>query len=222
MIASPAWLPRPVPAASTANAIRFARVAARVFAAAILAVLIGLFLADILAALHGQQSFVGVPTGGGTRLLLACPAVLLALDALVLARLDRVARSRRADARGWAVRYVGSDAAELVARGRVTLANDGPSIAGYLFDRAIAADPYCEEAWLFKAACHDSKADRLACLEAGRALIPTSATLKEALAYANRSGRGPGVTPAPRPAFLQANEWVSGMYAHSALPTGAR
>ena len=182
MIASPASFPRITPSASTADLIRLARLAARAVAATTLLILVGLLLADVLAAVRGHQIGSALSTGGGARLLLACPALLLALDALVLAPLQRLAGARRTVTHQSGIRYVGCDAAELVARGRVTLVEDGPGVASYLFGRAIAADPYCEEAWLLKAACQDSRADRVACLEAGLALNPTSAPLKEALA----------------------------------------
>ena len=181
MITSPASSPWLVAPTSSAGIVRRARMAVRIIAAAALAILVSLFIAGIFPTLLGYRPFIVLSESPVMLFLLACPGLLLALDALVLARLERFNGQRGAGARESAVRYVGSDAAELVLRGRAALAEDGPGIAGYLFDRAIAADPFYEEAWLLKAACQDSQADRLTCLEAGLALNPTSATLKEAL-----------------------------------------
>ena len=122
----------------------------------------------------------------GKLLLLACPAFLLALDAFMSARRRQVAPVRQEAPRVTkaSVSGIGADAAELVSRGRIALANGGPGIARLMFDRAIAADPFCEDAWLLKAACLKGPVERLACLQAGLTVNPTSVQLKDAVAMA--------------------------------------
>ena len=175
------WPVTPMVAADRMEAIR---TGTRVGAAAVVATLLSVLLASALLALLGYRPSAGLFANHAELLPLVGSASFLALDALVVARARRIGDRGRSHAGGPAVRFVGCDASELVARGRVVLANDGPNIAVYLFDRAIAADPTNEEAWLLKAACQDDQADRLACLQAGLTVNPASATLKAAVAYA--------------------------------------
>ena len=152
-------------------------------------------------AVLGRVAY-GVPKAGyvvefarrpeGKLLLLGIPGLLLALDALVGARKRRVAPAQPAERlddgllTGGPVSLLpaSNDAAEFVLRGQLALANGGPGIARLMFDRAIAADPHCEEAWVLKAACLKTHAERLACMQAGLTVNPTSLHLKEAVADA--------------------------------------
>ena len=183
MIASVPARSWPVAPTGPADRLEVIRTSARVGAAAIIAILLSVVLASALLALLGYRPSAGLLANHAELLPLVGSASFLALDALVVARARRIGDRGRSNARGPAVRFVGGDASELVTRGRVVLANDGPNIAVYLFDRAIAADPSNEEAWLLKAACQDDHADRVACLRAGLTVNPMSAILEEAVAY---------------------------------------
>jgi signal peptidase I len=122
----------------------------------------------------------------GKLLLLACPAFLLALDAFMAARKRQSApvQPEPLTVTSSSVSGIGADAAELVSRGRIALENGGPGIARLMFDRAIAADPFCEDAWLLKAICLKDPVERLACLQAGLTVNPMSIQLKDAVANA--------------------------------------
>lgn len=127
----------------------------------------------------------------GKLLLLACPAFLLALDAFMAARKRQSAATRQHAPmlRSSSVSGIGADAVELVARGRIALESGGPGIARLMFDRAIAADPFCEDAWLLKATCLKDPVERLACLHAGLTVNPVSIQLKDAVAHAAATER---------------------------------
>src|SRR5437868_4066976 len=75
----------------------------------------------------------------------------------------------------------GSPASELIARGRVALQNGSTHAALALADRAIAADPHADDAWLLKGECLPPGAERIASLQAGLTVNPGSARLRAAL-----------------------------------------
>jgi signal peptidase I len=110
----------------------------------------------------------------GKVLLIGLPGLLLAVDYLFGMR-------RRRKAELWPVH---GEAGELVARGRVAMNNGGTNAAVELFDRAIAADPHLDEAWLLKASCLPKGPERLACLRAALTVNPNSVKLKKALEIA--------------------------------------
>ncbi len=110
----------------------------------------------------------------GKILLIGIPGLLLAVDYLLGMRRRRQGQVRPAH----------SEAGELVARGRVAMNNGGTNAAIDLFDRAIAADPHLDEAWLLKASCLPKGAERLACLRAALTVNPDSTKLKKALEIA--------------------------------------
>jgi signal peptidase len=107
----------------------------------------------------------------GKVLLIGIPGILLAVDYLLSARKRR--KPEIVAPRG--------QAGELLARGRVALNNGGTNAALELFDRAIAADPHLEDAWLLKAQCLPEGPERLACLRAGLTVNPSSAKLRHAV-----------------------------------------
>jgi signal peptidase len=107
----------------------------------------------------------------GKLLLFGVPGVLLVLDYLLGRR-----RQRRA-----ALTVVRSPATELIARGRVALQNGSTHAALALADRAIAADPHADDAWLLKADCLPPGAERIASLQAGLTVNPGSARIRAAL-----------------------------------------
>ena len=115
-------------------------------------------------------------------------AAFTALDILVIAPTRRAYVSHSGASRRPIVRFVGSDPAELVARGRVALAGDEPGLASYLFDRAAAADPSNEDAWLLKASCLEDPVESISCLQAGLTANPSSTRLMDAF----RRGTAPG------------------------------
>jgi signal peptidase len=119
----------------------------------------------------------------GKLLLIGLPGLLLVLDYFLGMR-----RRRKAEP---AVTAVRSEAGDLVARGRVALQNGGTQAALGFADRAIAADPHLEDAWLLKAECLEGQ-DRLAVLRAGLTVNPGSANLKTALDSALESGAATG------------------------------
>jgi signal peptidase I len=106
----------------------------------------------------------------GKIILIGVPALLLALDHVLSARKQR----QGAPAGGNQVR-------ELIARGRVAMNNGATKAAAELFDRAIAADPHLDEAWLLKASCVPRGPERLAVLRAGLTVNPESPRLKKAV-----------------------------------------
>jgi signal peptidase len=110
----------------------------------------------------------------GKILLIGLPGLLLVLDYLLGMR-----RRRHGE-----LRPVQGEAGELVARGRVAMNNGGTNAAVELFDRAIAADPHLDEAWLLKASCLPNGPDRLTCLHAALMVNPGSLKLKKALEIA--------------------------------------
>lgn len=118
----------------------------------------------------------------GKLLLIGIPGLLLALDYLLGAR-----RKRRGE-----VQPARGEAGELLARGRVALQNGSRQAAIGLFDRAIAADPRLEEAWLLKAECLEDAHERQACLRAGLVVNPASVRLKQALERAAGSHAAAG------------------------------
>jgi len=107
----------------------------------------------------------------GKVVLIGVPALLLVLDYAL------GTRKRRASAPP-AERNESDD---LIARGRLALHNGATRAALELFDRAIAADPHLDEAWLLKANCVPRGPERLAVLQAGLTVNPGSAKLKKAL-----------------------------------------
>ncbi|MBI4492968.1 MAG: signal peptidase I [Chloroflexi bacterium] len=113
----------------------------------------------------------------GKVLLIGIPGLLLALDYLLGARTRRKVE----------VRTPRGEVGELLARGRVALQNGGTGAALGLFDRAIAADPHLDEAWLLKAECLADAQERLACLRAGLTVNPSSTRLREAVERATAS-----------------------------------
>jgi signal peptidase I len=127
----------------------------------------------------------------GKLLLLGIPGLLLAIDALLGVRKRRgaAADTKQPPVPTSAVAGPNPEAAELLGRGRIALANGGPGIARLMFDRAIAADPHCEDAWLLKAACLKEPHERLACLQAGLVVNPGSPQLREALTHATAADR---------------------------------
>jgi signal peptidase len=107
----------------------------------------------------------------GKVVLIGLPALLLVLDYGLAAR-------RRRSAAPAALR---DQADELIARGRLALNNGATKAALDLFDRAIAAEPHRDEAWLLKATCFPRGPERLAILQAGLTVNPGSAKLKKAV-----------------------------------------
>jgi signal peptidase len=101
--------------------------------------------------------------------LVVVPALLLVLDYALSAR-----------RRPTEVPLKRNEAAELIARGRVAMNNGAKKAALELFDRAIAADPHRDEAWLLKAACIPLS-DRLPILQAGLTVNPDSVKLRKAV-----------------------------------------
>jgi hypothetical protein len=118
----------------------------------------------------------------GKLLLIGIPGLLLALDYLLGA-----CRRRKGE-----VRPLKGEAGELVARARVALQNGGTQAALGLADRAIAASPHSDDAWLLKAECLSDPAERLACLRAGLTVNPESTKLRQALETATVSGLATG------------------------------
>lgn len=113
----------------------------------------------------------------GKLLLIGLPGLLLVLDTFRSA-----ARRRKPEEQEGDVTPVQTEAGALVAQGRIALQNGGVNAATALFDRAIAADPHLDDAWLGKAEClGDATADAVACLRAGLTVNPTSVKLREAL-----------------------------------------
>jgi signal peptidase len=115
----------------------------------------------------------------GKALLIVLPGVLLALDALRLARQRRPAPALAAS--GDAVLPIRGEAGECLARGRVALQNGAPGAALAQFNQAIAANPFLEDAWMLKAQCLNPVDEALACLRAGLTVNPTSTKLRDAL-----------------------------------------
>jgi len=103
--------------------------------------------------------------------------VLIGLPALLLA-LDHVLSTRKQRQKGPGD---GNRPTEYIARGRVALNNGATKAAAELFDRAIAADPHRDEAWLLKATCVARGPERLAILRAGLTVNPESLRLKKAV-----------------------------------------
>jgi signal peptidase I len=103
--------------------------------------------------------------------LIGIPGLLLVIDHFLSSRRRQAA----------SVQPTQTAAVELVARGRVAMADGGPDAARELFDRAIAADPHLDEAWLLKAACLPNGIERVACLQAAVTVNPDSARLQKAL-----------------------------------------
>ncbi len=107
----------------------------------------------------------------GKIVLIGLPALLLLLDYGLAAR-------KRRSAAPAALR---DEADELIARGRLALNNGATKAALDLFDRAIAAAPHRDEAWLLKATCVPPGPERLAILQAGLTVNPGSVKLKKAV-----------------------------------------
>lgn len=107
----------------------------------------------------------------GKLLLIVLPALLLAIDGL------RTLRRRRQST----VRAAHGHSGEFIMRGRVALQNGAVQAAAALFDRAIAADPYVDDAWLLKAECMPAGPERRACLQAALTVNPTSVRLRQAV-----------------------------------------
>jgi Tetratricopeptide repeat len=110
----------------------------------------------------------------GKLALIGIPGLLLVIDHLLSSRRRRAAP----------IQPTRNDAVELVARGRVAMTDGGPDAARELFDRAIAADPHLDEAWLLKAACLPNGIERVACLQAAVTVNPNSARLQKARSIA--------------------------------------
>jgi len=118
----------------------------------------------------------------GKLLLIGLPGVLLVLDYFLGMR-----RRRQSP-----VTAVHGEAGELIARGRVAQQNGGTQAAVALFDRAIAADPHADEAWLLKAECLPEGPERVACLRAGLTVNPGSASLRHAVEQASAAETATG------------------------------
>lgn len=118
----------------------------------------------------------------GKLLLIIIPGALLAADYLLGLR-----RRRSVE-----VTTVRGEVGELIARGRVAQQNGGTQAALALFDRAIAADPHADEAWLLKAECLPAGAERLACLRAGLTVNPASTRLRTAVEQAGAAESATG------------------------------
>jgi len=116
----------------------------------------------------------------GKILLIGIPGLLLVADYLLGTRRRRVGQIQPAQ----------NGAGELVARGRVAMNNGGTNAAIELFDRAIAADPHLDDAWLLKASCLPNGPERLACLRAALTVNPDSTKLKKALEIAVAAAAG--------------------------------
>jgi signal peptidase len=123
----------------------------------------------------------------GKAVLLGVPAVLLALDALVGWRAGRTASSGLTSAPNPispgnpGITSGSRSAAEaLTRRAWVAQRNGKLTEALALLDQAIPLDPTCEEAWLLKADCFESPAQRLTCLWEGLAANPDSVGLRAA------------------------------------------
>lgn len=112
----------------------------------------------------------------GRFLLIGLPGLLLVLDTFRGTRRRRAAADTAAE-----IVPVQTESGALVAQGRIAMQNGGINAAISLFDRAIAADPHNDDAWLLKAECLDDTKEALACLRAGLTVNPSSAKLREAL-----------------------------------------
>lgn len=114
----------------------------------------------------------------GKLLLIGLPGLMLVLDTF-----RGAARRRKTDDdQSGEIIPVQTEAGALVAQGRIAQQNGGVNAAAALFDRAIAADPHLDDAWLGKAEClGDDTADAVACLRAGLTVNPNSTKLREAL-----------------------------------------
>jgi signal peptidase I len=106
----------------------------------------------------------------GRILLIAIPGLLLVVDYILGTR-------RRLKGRATPM---SSEAAELLARGRIALNNGASNAALSLFDEAIASDPRLEQAWILKSECLEG-GERTAVLRAGLTVNPGSAMLRHAL-----------------------------------------
>jgi signal peptidase I len=107
----------------------------------------------------------------GRMVLIAIPALLLALDYLLAS-----SRKRFSAAMSPAI----GATEELLIRGREAMNSGALSTALKLFDEAIARDPRLEEAWLLKAECLRGM-ESAECLQAGLTVNPTSTSLRRAL-----------------------------------------
>lgn len=127
------------------------------------------YLVDFAKRPEGRLSLIGIP------------GLLLGVDYLLSLR-------RRASGGAKAAK---TEAAELVARGRIALNNSALHAAVTLFDQAIASDPRLEEAWLLKAECLDEP-DRSACLQAALTVNPNSSRLRRVLEQATATSTATG------------------------------
>jgi signal peptidase I len=111
--------------------------------------------------------------GEGKVLLIGLPGLMLVLDTFR-------GRKRRTSAD---VVPVQTESGALVAQGRIAQQNGSVHAAITLLDRAIAADPHNEDAWLLKAECleESDSTESVACLRSGLTVNPASSKLREAL-----------------------------------------
>lgn len=122
------------------------------------------YLVDFARRAEGKVLLIGVPG-----------LLLLGMDLIPVLRRRRGAAA--------------ADAASLIAQARAALQTGDRAAALALCDRAIAADPHAEDAWLLKAECVSDPAEALAYLHAGATVNPHSERLRQAADRLSQTAR---------------------------------
>lgn len=118
------------------------------------------YLVDFARTLEGKIILIGIPA-----------FLLLGMDFLAAVRKSsQSARSAPAQV-----------AAAQLAEARSARSRGDRAAAAAACDRAIAADPHSEEAWLLKAECLEDSSEALACLQGGLTVNPGSVKLRQAV-----------------------------------------